>query len=114
MYSRKGSPLDEKQTLLRSELLFDPYITIGEILDAFYNFRNRINWDENLLSGEVIERLSPSLQIVHSTNKKISFISSRDFVEKRLSFAHDGKFFIYFSACKDEIQPPEQTVVRGE
>ena len=51
---------------------------------------------------------------MHSTNKKISFISSRDFVEKRLAFAHGGKFFVYFTACKDDILPPEQTVVRGE
>ena len=43
--------VDEKQTLLKSELFYDPYITIGEILGAFYNFENRLAWDENIIGG---------------------------------------------------------------
>ena len=51
---------------------------------------------------------------MHCTNRVISFYAARDFVEKRLAFAHDGKFFVYFSACQDDMLPPEKYVVRGE
>ena len=52
--------------------------------------------------------------MLHTTNKKILFISSRDFVEKRLAFAHDGKFYVYFSACPDDVLSPVEGFVRGE
>ena len=43
--------------MIKSELLFDPYITIGEILDGFYNFRSRLTWDDFLQSGTLTSQL---------------------------------------------------------
>ena len=114
VHGRRGSPLNEELSLIRSELQFDPYITLGEILDGLYNFECRLAWDTNLLDGVELVRATESLQVLHTTNKKILFISSRDFVEKRLAFAHDGKFIVYYSACPDSIRPPVDDVVRGE
>jgi len=40
-------------------------------------------------------------------------VNRRDFLEKKLKFMHEGKWFIYFSSIPDEIQPVEAKITRA-
>ena len=62
-----------------------------------------MKWDDGVASNIEIFRPNKHIQVVHVVNKAALNFKNRDFIDKRLFFKHEGAYYIYISACPDEV-----------
>lgn len=96
------------------EMYFDAGAEIPQIMRAIHNPEERLKWDRDIEKGETISIVNGKIMLWHQKNKSpISFISKRDFLEKKMKFSKDNRHFIVFTSIPDEMQPAENNIVRA-
>jgi len=88
--------------------------SLKEIRDAIYIPEQRLEWDKNTKSIDLLEQIDDKTVIVQSiTQKLLAFISERELIEKRYEYyIGDNQYYNFASSVPDELYPPQSEPVR--
>ena len=74
----------------------------------------RMSWDKVTKSADHIN-VNKKCVITHVVNESpVSFIKSRDLVDKRFKFVHDNAIYVYRSSTPDDVYPVDKKLERLE
>ena len=95
-------------------MVFPAEYGIERMIRAIHNGPVRVTWDKDLQSGEIFEIVNEKMGLWHQVNSSaIKIVQSRDFLEKKIFFKHDGAYYIFFSSIPDSFRPNEKNVSRA-
>eukprot|EP01114_Cavostelium_apophysatum_P001832 TRINITY_DN11600_c0_g1_i1.p1 TRINITY_DN11600_c0_g1~~TRINITY_DN11600_c0_g1_i1.p1 ORF type:complete len:389 (-),score=79.14 TRINITY_DN11600_c0_g1_i1:37-1203(-) len=86
------------------------------LFDLMWNadFELRRRWDPELLKMEVLETITPQIQVVHRTYKApASIIAPRDFIALNARWASNGSFATYGTSINHPLDRASPKYVRG-
>ena len=88
--------------------------SLKEIRDAIYNPEQRLEWDKNTKSIDILEQFNDNTSIVKSITQKIlAIISERELIEKRYEYyIGDNEYYNFASSIPDEIYSPQSEPIR--
>lgn len=89
---------------------FERGATVPAILKSIYNPDERHKWDRDVVESDVIRfEGANTVMLWHQKNKSTNkYISTRDYIEKKVKFTHSNKKYVYFSSLPDEFRPTEE------
>ena len=64
-------------------------------MDIIFNPKTRKSWDNGILEFEIVEDLSPIMQVYYMALKFPFPFKNRDFLEKRVKLIEGGKVYIF-------------------
>ena len=72
-------------------------------------------WDfDGVARIDILETINDTTTLYYSKSKsQYSFISARDFLEKKVTFYEGDTIYHFYSASPDHFQPAEEDVVRA-
>ena len=99
-------------------MLSEMYIEGGfhprEIIKAIHNPGERIKWDKDIEFAQVMSILNNKTMLWHQKNKSpIAQLNRKDYLEKKMKFSNDRKYYIFISSIPDDMQPAERTYTRA-
>jgi hypothetical protein len=73
-----------------------------------FNKEHRLKWDKNILKFES-SHIGGCKNLVYSyqVHKAILNMNNKDFVEKYMMWAEDGKYYVYFSFVPNDVEMKE-------
>ena len=104
--------------IIRCEIILPKsrFINPPPILDiARINFspEERLKWDKDIKSYEIINKISSDTSINKIiTQKQILIISEREFYNKRCEFMDDGIYYSFSTSIPDDIFPLKSEILR--
>jgi len=68
---------------------------------------NRLKWDKNILKMEMMPFEHKNSFTNYQLNKSPLNFANRDFVDKQIAFADNGKFYSYYSNIPNDTEIKE-------
>jgi hypothetical protein len=102
-----------KIDIVKSKNLFNNVPTIKEIEKALFDPNERILWDKNYKTIEILEKISENADIIRFVSyKQMAIISEREMIEKRYCFYDNDILYNFQTSIPDELYPPQNEPVR--
>jgi len=105
-FQLKGSEFHKDHQLIFTEMFYEAGTSIPALISSVHNMNERKEWDEDVVSGEMLE-LKEEGQIIlfEQVNKSSNkYVSSRQLIEKKFYFKHEGKHYVFFSSLPDDFK----------
>ena len=86
---------------------------ILDIARVNYSPEERLKWDKNIKSYDLINKISSDTSISKLVTNKIAFvINERETYDKRCEFMDDGVYYSFSTSIPDDFFPPQSEPVR--
>ena len=86
---------------------------ILDIARVNYSPEERLKWDKNIKSYDLINKISSDTSISKLVTHKIAFvINERESYDKRCEFMDDGVYYSFSTSIPDDFFPPQSEPVR--
>eukprot|EP00347_Sterkiella_histriomuscorum_P006912 403350956 len=115
-FKLKGSILSQNFYILKLRKYFDASVDIPRMIRTILNTKVRSEWDTlDIDKLELVNVEDDYMQIVYQkSSSAVSFVSARDFLEKKILMRDGDVYYVYFSSIPDEYLPAEdEDVVRA-
>jgi hypothetical protein len=96
-----------------TEIYYDASIPIENIIKSCHNPSERMKWDKDMETARVLEVDNKTLLWYQRNKSAVKMINQRDFVEKKITFSHENKKYIFFTSIPDEFKAHEPHVTRA-
>ena len=89
--------------------------SIPNLLRSITHPEERLKWDKSEVGKiEIIDVNEDNMLLYYTRSaSQYSFISARDFVEKKIVFRDGKKYYHFFTAAPDDFRPGDKDTVRG-
>jgi hypothetical protein len=95
-------------------MYFEKGTSITNLMKAVHNPDERLKWDKDIESAEVLSIVNSKMMLWHQINRSpISFVNRRDFLEKKFKFTKGNRQFVIFTSIPDDIQPTDSSTTRA-
>ena len=108
---RNYTELNQKNPLIRCEIVkhkiyFTEIPTIEKMINIITNPQLRKKWDKNVKDYKIIGKIKRDSEIIKTvTNKQLSVIPEKEFIDKRVGIFKDNVYYLFSSSVPDDIFP---------
>ena len=106
---RNYTELNQKNPLIRCEIVkhkiyFTDIPTIEKMINIITNPQLRKKWDKNIKDYKIIGKIKRDSEIIKTvTNKQLSVIPEKEFIDKRVGIFKDNVYYLFSSSVPDDI-----------
>jgi hypothetical protein len=98
-----GSHWDKVNPIVKCEFVFNETNNPKTIYEAYMKSKKRVLWDDGVEENLEIIRPSKYIQVHQVINKAPLNFKSREFIDKRIFFKHNGVYYIYMTFVPDSV-----------
>ena len=97
VWTKQGSPFSNAFYVIKGKYTFGGNTDTLEFTRLLNE--KRTEWDKNILQQSEIAKVSGEVDLIYTLVKApVIFMQSRDFIEKRIRFFHEGVYYTYSSS----------------
>jgi len=111
----KGTHLSKDFFSIKCHCIIREKTSIPNLLRSLTHPEERLKWDKSELEAIEIVDVNEDNMLLYYTKSvsQYSFISARDFIEKKIVFRDGKKYYHFFTAAPDDFRPSDKNTVRG-
>jgi hypothetical protein len=84
-----------------------------QLMKAFYNDQERVKFDDEVVEAENLTVQNNNILIYYQKNRAQMNVSApREFIDKRITFKHNDKIYVFHSSVPDDMKDLDHNNVR--